>query len=53
MTVDDYQRVSETLRAVQGVPKKNALSEKRPFPVLLSPQLGKQLISWAGDELLP
>ena len=33
--------------------KKNALSEPRLLPVLLSPQLGKQLISSPGDELLP
>ena len=36
-----------------GCPKKNALSEPRLLPVLLSPQLGKQLISRANDELLP
>ena len=36
-----------------GCPKKNALSEPRPLPVLLSPKLGKQLISWSNDELLP
>ena len=43
----------DDVKSVQGVPKKNALSEPRLLPVLLSPKLGKQLISWANDELLP
>ena len=33
--------------------QKNALSEPRLLPVLLLPQLGKQLIDRLGDELLP
>ena len=36
-----------------GCPKKNALSEPRLLAVLLSPQLGKQLISSPGEDLLP
>ena len=50
-----YQSRTRTSKQCEfyRVSQKKALSEPRLLPVLLSPQLGKQLISWAGDELLP